>query len=210
LNQLQEDICCSEQKIDESPVQFNESAALVIEHTKFEDIIPLFTIIQFVKLSIAHYKVDHDTLINLLSYLPNLNTLDVSSFSFRESDPLSMVKIDANPLILKNNKITKVRLGWCRELPYVQFFLDLCPFIKYLELKYWFIDTSNNELFLRFILTQNISNTPHLHSLGIYIIDESVDEVIEELEKIINSENLIQEYTIKYINDRIYLQWKKS
>jgi hypothetical protein len=46
--------------------------------------------------------------------------------------------------------------------------------------------------------------------LGIYIIDESVDEVIEELEKIINSENLIQEYTIKYINDRIYLQWKKS
>jgi hypothetical protein len=45
--------------------------------------------------------------------------------------------------------------------------------------------------------------------LGIYITEENVDEIIEQLEEIINSENLIQEHTIKYINDRIYLQWKK-
>jgi hypothetical protein len=207
LNQLQEDICCSEQKTDESLVKINASIELIINYTKFKDIIPLFSIIQITELNIINYDVVHSTLINLLSFLPNLNTLNVSSLSFLNPDSLSTVKIDADSPILKNNKITKVNFGCRYELPCIQFFLNLCPFIKYLELEY--CSRTDYELALRFILTQNIRNTSHLHSLGIYITEENVDEIIEQLEEIINSENLIQEHTIKYINDRIYLQWKK-
>jgi hypothetical protein len=104
LNQSQRDICCSEQKTDESQVEFNVFTELIVNCIEFEDIISFFTIVQITELNVSDDLIFVRTLIDLLSHFPHLNTLSVCSLSFCNSDSLLSKKIHT---ILRYRKITK-------------------------------------------------------------------------------------------------------
>jgi hypothetical protein len=201
LDQSQEIICRSESGADELSVEPYLSTALILAWFELEDIIPLFTIIRITILNFVHYEISATTLIDCINHLPNLDTLSVNSVSLEDS-LLKERNTSTSPA--NKNKITKVNLRYADQLGDIQFLLDLCPVLKYLMIKHW--SKIDQQLLVRSILTYNISNTPYLHTMGL-AIEENIDKTIEELQSMINLENLTNEYTIKYIDDKIYIQW---
>jgi hypothetical protein len=117
------------------------------------------------------------TLVYLIKHLSNLNTLSVAFLSFDKSGMLSSKETHTYASVSKNNKITKVNLETVNERAHIQFLLELCPFIKYLELNHW--SHIDHDLLVRFVLTQKI---PHLHSLGLHIKND-VDAILVELKQ---------------------------
>ncbi len=194
LNQLQEIICCSEQKAEESSTEPNISTELILDCTELDYIIQFFATVQITALNVSDDgAISPEFLVSLINQLPNLNALSVQAISLKETN--------TSPSTSNHNKITKLNLGNVDELIEVQFLLDLCPLIKYFEIKNWY--KIDHKLLVRFILTHKISNTPML-----LCITKNVDKTIEELQEMINFEKLTHEYKIKYINEKIYIQLK--
>jgi hypothetical protein len=103
-----------------------------------------------------------------------------------------------------NNKITKLELRSCIEKPdleKIQFFIDLCTQMKYLQVKCENI--LNIESILRYILLKNIGKF-NLFYLWVPITSDSM---IRQLQAIINLEKLIHNYKITRTSEKIYLQW---
>jgi mannitol/fructose-specific phosphotransferase system IIA component (Ntr-type) len=64
------------------------------------------------------------------------------------------------------------------------------------------------ELFVREILDKiNSENNQHLRLLS-FIVEGANDEFIQKLTKMINTEKLIVDYSIRRVYDNIFLQWK--
>ncbi len=196
FNQSQDIICRSEPSVE--PYLSTE---LILKRFKLEDIIPLFTVIQITSLYFVDDKISTSRLIDCINHLPNLDTLSVNSISLEDS---SLKERNTSTSPANKNKITKVNLRHADQLGDIQFFLDLCPVLKYLMIKHW--SKIDHQSLLRSISTYRISNTPYLHTIGL-CIEENIDKTIEELQNMINLEKLTNEYTIKYIDDKIYIQW---
>lgn len=104
-----------------------------------------------------------------------------------------------------NNQITKLVLESVNEeadLERIQHLIELCPRIEYLKVKCE--NNFNIELLLRYILTKNTGKYLNLFCLCIPI---ATDTMINQLQIMINSENLIHGYRLTRTTDRIYLQW---
>ncbi len=64
------------------------------------------------------------------------------------------------------------------------------------------------ELLVREILDKiNSENNQHLRLLS-FIIEEANDELIQKLAKMIDTEKLIVDYSIRHVYGNIFLQWK--
>ncbi|CAF1365215.1 unnamed protein product [Adineta steineri] len=153
---------------------------------------------------ITHLTIDCEKFayikfIQLLSMLPNLNSLKIMSLSYFK------LKCAVNQSCLMNNKIITLEFQSFIEnidLEKIQFFIDLCPHMKYLQVKCE--HTFNIESILRYILLKN--NTKfNFFCLWVPITN---DIMIKQLQIMINHEKLlIQHYEIKRTTDKIYLQW---
>ncbi len=90
------------------------------------------------------------------------------------------------------------------ELAQVQFLFDLCPRLEYLEVDY--TNGVFSERVLRFILMKNIKFIPNLCSLCLKI-SQTEEYIVDQLKRMIDLEQLRHNYTIKRIDNRIYLRW---
>ncbi|CAF1308346.1 unnamed protein product [Rotaria sordida] len=104
------------------------------------------------------------------------------------------------------NQITKVYLKKMIQIEEINFLIELCPQITYLNVG--FLNNINTELVVRFVLMKvNIEHNHQLRLLCVHI--RAIDnEMIEKLHKMIYFEQLLANYTIKRISDDMYLQWK--
>ncbi|CAF4365997.1 unnamed protein product [Rotaria sp. Silwood2] len=180
-------------------------------HTKENEpfinkIIPLFEMLNVTRLNIDCSQIIPNIFLKILSLLPNLDSMRI--ISFPPSEKLLLINENSKMfyLFLGNNKITKLSL---RDIPnFEQMFLimNLFSHIKFIELQQ--ISNYNVELIIRCTLWKiQITNNNNLKTLCVNVDEGSHDE-LEKLQKMINSENLVEDYIIYRRHDKYYLEWK--
>ncbi|CAF4980687.1 unnamed protein product [Rotaria sp. Silwood1] len=178
----------------------------------YDNMKPLKQIISHISnvADIYHLEIDEeiytDTLMEILVLLPELDSLKISSLLY--SNPIYINGKDSNVLCLLTslNQITKVYLMKMTKMEEIDFLIELCPQMIYLKVE--FLHHINIQLFVRVILTKINMKFNHKLRLLCARVKAVDNDIIEKLNSMINSENLLTDYTIKRITDDIYLQWK--
>ncbi len=175
-----------------------------------DKISPLFEMIQLTCLDIYCSDVAVPMLIKILNFLANIHSMRISDLPLPEEifDCNDDIDIDMFNLFLKNNKITKVTLRNISGLEQIDFILDIFPRMQYLALQ----KISNIDLKLIVqstllkIKEKNIYRP--MKTCVVVVVVEATNNKIQQLQKLIDSKNLFQNYTLNRQYDRIYLQWK--
>ncbi|CAF1448836.1 unnamed protein product [Adineta steineri] len=167
---------------------------------------PILLLVPITCLNITRWEIFIGSLIELVVCLPNLNSLSVSSLTMIKPRCLSVEETTTLRWLSNNNVITKVKLHRMNDLAEIQFLFYLCSSMEYLE-----VDCTDKicpKQLLRFILMKNIKSIPKLSSvyLGILVMKENI---IDQLITMINLEQLCHNYTIKEIQNKIYLRWTR-
>jgi hypothetical protein len=176
-----------------------------LEYFDIDDIIPVLTLLQITHLIIEYPDIFIGNLIEIVRFLPHLDSLKVHSLSLLKPRCLSIEEVETLRSVSKNAKITKVSLQRIGELAEIQFFIDLCPRMQYLEIDCSRIIDLN--LLVRFIIMKTTRCIPHLCALCL-CVKEANYEMVEKVQNMINLEKLLHDYTITYVSNKIYLQWK--
>ncbi len=167
----------------------------------------IFDLLSITVLDVDCHGMSADRLNKLINLIPTLNSLKISSGLLLNSSYTRNDDDKSGNLQLNNNLIRKVYLEKMNRIIEVQFLIDLCPNMAYFE-----IDCTNNinlELFLQFILIQNKKKSSHLCCLCFRMLTKDENMIIK-LENIIDSHRLLNNYTIKWKYNRIYLQWQQN
>jgi hypothetical protein len=165
----------------------------------------ILDLVQFTSLHIDLRQFSISILIQFLHRLPNLDSLTITSEFPEETKILSEEQNNMFRFISTHNKITKLNLEKMTELDQVHILMDLCPHMHDLQVKCR--NHMDAEWLIRYILTKRNTNfIPHLCLLCIWF-SKADDKMTNNLQKIIDSEKLIANYTIKRICDRIYFRW---
>jgi hypothetical protein len=169
----------------------------MVLHSIIRDILS-FT--QIDHLEISEEKVSSSVLLEITDKFCALDTLKISSLKLSKSKDISL-RLKSN-----KNKIRKVYLEKMNEIEEIYFLLKLCPQMEYLKIG--FMHDMVIQLFLKTIL-KKITNdcNQYLHSLCLQI-PTADHKMIEKLKEIIKHEKLLRDFSIKYVVDNIYLQWK--
>jgi hypothetical protein len=170
-----------------------------------DNTIILLNLLRITRLDIPYSGIFVGTLIDLIHHLPNLDSVRVWSLSLLKLSCISDEQISTLCLLSKTNKITKVNIQCLTELSQLQFLIDLCPRMQYLEISY--LNDIDPKPFTRFILTKYLKSVFELCILCLYIAIPN-DKIVEEIQDMINLEKLCDDYTIKCLYNKIYLRWK--
>ncbi|CAF1531854.1 unnamed protein product, partial [Adineta steineri] len=150
---------------------------------------------------IYHLEISKHISSDMLLYL-------IHKFSAIDSLKISSLYIDEQNIRVVSNKnvITKVYLENINGIEEVYFLMRLCPRMKFLKIN--LVNKINYELYLKNILTKIKQNSnKNLRSLCLY--NSTADnKMVEKLQKMIDQEKLLRQYTIKCELNNIYLKWK--
>ncbi|CAF4248187.1 unnamed protein product, partial [Rotaria sordida] len=165
----------------------------------------ILSITQIYHLEISKENISSHILLKIINKFSALDTLKISSLKLSESK-YSFNENKYSHFKSKKNKITKIYLEKMNEIEEIYFLLKLCPHIEYLKIG--FIHNMDVELLMKDIFKKinNVCNQ-YLQSLCLHIPIAN-DEIIEKLKEIINRKKLLRDFSIKYVIDNIYLQWK--
>ena len=197
----------SEQNDTSSILTINDTYFEGYRELLFENIILVTTITSIYHLEFCQPKISVRILMKIVYLLPDVDSLklwSLSSLSKRKS--LSWKEIQFLDYIKKKNKITKIYLEFMNKLEESLALIDLFPRMKYLQ-----IGSMNDldiRLFLQTILKKILHRSNHhLRSLC-FCMSKADDQMVTKIQKLIDVEKLIFDYTIKRICDKIYLKWK--
>jgi hypothetical protein len=208
---VQRPISLGQSNAEHSSNQFSQSIDLSIRNCspvewdllctdKFNRIL---SAIKFNSLNIYSDAMFICTLIKLIHLLPDLHSLKVASVPNSNVNNLSAEDAESLRLLSINNKITKVSQWMDFEL--IDFLINLCPRMQHLEVMW--VECKDLQTLVRIILMKTITHIPRLHSLRINVRDGG-DEIVNELQKMIDSEKLLADYIIQRSDNDINLQWK--
>ncbi|CAF3903636.1 unnamed protein product [Adineta steineri] len=156
-------------------------------------------------LEIRDEKIFAGLLIEMINFLPKLDSLKIHALSFNQSGSLSINELNTLCSIGNTCQITKIYLEKMIDIEEVYLLMKLCPCMTYLKVGY--INKNKIKLILRNILKKiNHKRISQLHSLCFHVpaID---DKIVNQLEELINNENLLFNFTIKRVFDNIHLKW---
>ncbi len=153
-------------------------------------------------LEIPEKEIYFSSLLDLLYVLPDLISLKINSLAL-PLPPYSSTEEESLRYISKKNQITKVYLEKINNIGEIYFFIKLCSRLNYLQVNC--INYMNMESYLRDILIK--INKGYPRSLCFHV-PSADNQMIEKLEKMINAEKLLVNYSLKHIYDNIYLQWQ--
>ena len=165
---------------------------------------PMLVSSQLTCLHVDFSRIFAGTLIDFIQYLPHLHSLVVKSLGSMLKRHLSLEETRTLRLVAQRKSITKVRLINVDCLSKIQFLIDLCSGMQYLQ-----IDNTNDldlECFVRFILMKNIKYLPSLVFLSFGCPQSDID-LLTKLDKMIAFEQLRRDYTIEQIDQNIHLRW---
>jgi len=165
----------------------------------------IFQIIRITSLNIDLSYSSVDLLIDFINRLPYLNSLSVSCLPLLELNNSTNKSSKFNS-VSNNNNIKKINLEKMIAFEQIQFLIDLCPHIEYLQVGC--TSNFNSEMFKRFVLIKN--NMKKIVKLYLLCLDISTadEKMIEKFQTMIDLERLISDYSIKRVLNKIYFQWK--
>ncbi|CAF1267412.1 unnamed protein product [Rotaria sordida] len=153
---------------------------------------------QLIKLNITHSNFSIEQLMKLLHFTPNLHTIKYFSIFFNGIDLTSIKKIDLST----KNQVKKLEIyhEGC-TIEEFQIILNIFP-----QLEYFKIGMSQNEIeqFIPFLASKTYFKT---HSLFFLCISQLRKRFIPELNRLIKSKNLHDNYLIKIVYCDLYLWW---
>ncbi|CAF0952924.1 unnamed protein product [Adineta ricciae] len=169
-----------------------------------------FRTVPFTHLNIKCDKIPSGLFIDLIHSLPNLTSLEVAAVPNIKADSLSFEESETALLIAIKNKIMKIKIGKNGAVKDIDFILNLCPRVKYLEAQY----TTDEELehLLGVISMNNRICTVHLDCLAVCAStakEKIINKIhgIIEFERLFNSEDAFRDYVIQSTDERILLKW---
>jgi len=167
---------------------------------------PIFNMIQITCLDIECYQMSVPMVIAILKSLQYLVSIKISdSPLFQRMDLSTRDKIILNAF-LKSNKITKITLRNVTTYEQIDFIFNHFPRIQYFELQK--VRSTDLKSVVRYIL-RNIKNNNIFHPMTICVFcDDGKYDRVEKLHQMIDSKNLLKNYTIHRRYDRFYVQWK--
>jgi hypothetical protein len=185
--------------IVKSSIELSKSAKLTIRHFYIKKLIAMsikrvLTRAQIYHLEFYKSKIFADLLIRIIDLLPDLITLKIDSLSCRESANSS------------KNKISKVYIQKMDNMDELDCLLAICPYTNYLQIEH--LNNTDVKLVLDHVLTKiHHDCNDQLRSLY-FGVPTADDQMIKTLQKMIDDEKFLINYTIKRIGDHVYLQWK--
>jgi hypothetical protein len=140
-------------------------------------------------------------IIKLLRSTPNLNILKLAFLSFNETDSKLIQQSQIFQYVSKTNKITNLDIRTDFTLGKIQLIVSLFPKLECLK-----IGMKKEEIhqIVRFLISKTNDKTRHLYFLRISRIPK---RCLKELNLLIKSENLLDDYYIKFVNRDLYLWW---
>lgn len=161
----------------------------------------LFPLKQLKKLYIPDFNFPFEELINLLHSTPNLHTLKLDFLLIYLID---LQAFEQNPIfqsVIKTNQIKYFHLNQTCTLDTLQFILKLCPKLEYLQIG--MVTRQINEILLD-LFTKINQRIYRLHCL---CFSQTPKRCLKELNTFIQSNHLLENYSIKLINRQLYLWW---
>jgi hypothetical protein len=165
--------------------------------TNLYRIVPLA---QITKLVITLYSSPFEQMIELIRLTPSLHTLKLGVESLDETSSKLIKQSDLFQYVSKTNQITNLELTWL-TLENIQLFLDLFPQLEYLKIG---INKKEIQQIIRLLFSKTNNQPQHLVFLCISQIPK---RCLRELNILIKSEHLLDDYFIKFINRNLYLWW---
>ncbi|CAF1365880.1 unnamed protein product [Rotaria sordida] len=161
----------------------------------------MIPLIQLTKLVIECWIFPIKNIINLLYFTPNVHTLSLSLLLLDNVNKNSKKENEIFQNVSKKNKIQKLILNWKRSLSDIQFVVNVFPRLKYLK-----VDMNRKEIgqTIRFLLSKTHNKTRNLCYLCIMKVPKVC---LKQTQILIKSENLLNNYSIKYINNDLHLWW---
>lgn len=169
-------------------------------------IIPLFEMLNVTRISIDCKQIIPHMFFKILSLLPNLDSIRIISFP----TPANSFILNENSqyfyLFMDNNKVTKLSLRDITNAAQIVIMFDVFPHIKFVEIQR--ISNYGIEPIIRCVLW--IIQLKNNHPLKSICVDagEELDDQVENLQKMIKSENLPKNSIIYRRQNKYYLEWK--
>ena len=139
------------------------------------------------------------TLVKLLSLIPSLDSLKISSSLLPTTNKLFMN--DAKNLII----INKIRKVWqWMHFWQVKFLIRLCSRMEHFEIAG--VKEIDLEALVRLILSKITTHVRHLSSLCLHVYNAN-DTMVDKLQYIIDSEKLLSNYIVERSDNVISLKW---
>ena len=165
---------------------------------------PMLVSSQITCLQVDFSEIFAGTLIDLIQHLPHLHSLVVKSFASIQERHLSIEETVTLRLLSQKKSIRKVQLVNVKCLSEIQFLIELCPGMQYLQIDD--ADEIDLECFVPFILMKNVKYLPNLFFVC-FGCPKSKVGLLDKLNRMIGLEQLRRDYFIEQIQERIYLRW---
>ncbi|CAF4292162.1 unnamed protein product [Rotaria sordida] len=156
---------------------------------------------QFTKLVINIRRFPFEEIIKLLCLTPNLHTLQFDEYSLEEINSNFTKYNTLVQDILKKNKIENLVLTGRCSLNQIRFIIYVFSKLKYLEID---INSTKISSIIQYLLSKTHNQAQHL----VYLCISCIGEVyLEETKDLIKLKNLLDNYSIEYINHSLHLWW---
>ncbi|CAF1339664.1 unnamed protein product [Rotaria sordida] len=199
---------CSKQIINNYVNYFPNANQLTIEHyfktsddsisTTLNCILPLK---QLTKLNIKSSNFPFEQIIKLIYFTPNLHVLKLDFLCLNEIYLKLIEQHEIFRYVSSTNKITNIDIREKCTLEIFQLIIYLFPQVEYLKIR---INEKEISQIIRFLFSKT---TDKIRRLFFLCISQIPKVCLRELNFLIKSENLLSDYSIKYINRDLYLWW---
>jgi len=182
--------------VTELTIDYRREISNDILITNLDRIVPVK---QLTKLAIYLHEFPFDEFLKLLRLTPNLHTL---KFYILSLDETSSKLSQTFKYVSKTNKITNLELlNWSTTVEEIKLIFNLFPQIEYLKIA---IDKKEIEQIIRFLFFKP-NNKPH--HLVFLCIARLPKRCLKQLNMLMESENLLDDYLIKFVYHDLYLWW---
>ncbi|CAF4003842.1 unnamed protein product [Rotaria sp. Silwood1] len=156
---------------------------------------------QLKKLTIQCHDFPFEELVKLLSFTLNLNTLKLKLLSMNEIDLKLIQQTENFQYVSKMNQIKHLDLFQLCEFNQIELIISLFSQLEYFKTG---INYKEIRQIKRYLLSKINNKTEHLFFLCVSGVPKIC---LKELNALIKSENLLNDYCIRFINRDLYLWW---
>ncbi len=176
----------------------NFSSPRVSLTTILNCIIPLQ---QLTKLNIKFHHFSFKKMIELLYFTPNVRILKCKSMAFYKHDYTSIEQSETFRFVSNTNIIREITFADKCTIEKLKLLLALCPRMQHLTINTL---TRNLEPITRFLLDKTNLNTRHS---CLFCFGWARNNWVHKLDTLIISETLLEDYTLKLFDSKLYLWW---
>lgn len=153
------------------------------------------------KITINSVHLDFRSIVNLLFYTPNVHTLTITSIKLFPRDYVPLQASELFHLVSEQSKIKNIIFTNVYSLQTIKLLINLCSRLQHIAIS---ISERSLEPTIRFLLSEANETTCCLSSICILGVDAMW---IEKLKHLIQSKTLVNDYSIKIINQKLYIWW---